>query len=145
VIYDVQFPPVGPLFAYEYEGSVQVDKAEFLEKLNRACQYAGAERNPVLRTFWGKGGISIMMENSEIGMIGDTIDCHGQLNHGRIEILFSPKILSDAVSHSPESKIKIMYDITETDPRISKHIKVDGGAGYECIVMKRQHAQPTGV
>lgn len=143
VIYDVQYPPVGSIFAYEYESSVEVSKAELLEKLNRAGQYAGAERNPVLRTFWGKGGLSIMMENSEIGMIGDTIDCPGQLDHRRIEILFSPKILVDAVSHAPDAKIKLWYDSTITDPKISKHIKIEGGAGYECIIMKRQYVAPT--
>jgi DNA polymerase III sliding clamp (beta) subunit (PCNA family) len=143
VIYDVDFPPVQSLFSYNYEAEVEVSKVDLLDKLNRACQYSGAERNPVIRTFWGKGGIAVMMENAEIGLIGDVVECPGQLAHDRIEILFTPKNLIDAVNHSPDAKIKLHYDVTETDPRISKHIRVDGGAGYQCIVMKRQHAQPT--
>lgn len=144
VIYDTPYPPVKMLFDTEtYEAKVELNKTHLLEKLARANNYAGADRNPLLQTFWGKGEIAIMMVNSEIGLFGDVIECPGQLDHARVEIKFTPKNLADALNHAPENNVTIHYDHIVNDPRINKNIKVDGGAGYECLVMKRQEARPT--
>lgn len=141
-MYDATYPPVHLIFATEYEAVAEVNKSDLLEKIARANQYAGAERNPRLRTFWGKGEIAVMMENEEVGIVGDVVECPGFLDHPRIEVQFTPKNLSDALNNAPESKVKIHYGYSEAGVKQST-IKIDGGAGYEVWVMKRQEARPT--
>jgi DNA polymerase III sliding clamp (beta) subunit (PCNA family) len=141
-MYDAKYPPVERIFDTQYEAVVEVMKTELLEKVQQANQYAGAERNPMLRTFWGKGEIAVMMENAEVGIIGDVVECPGFLDHARVEIKFTPKNLTDALSNAPESKVKIHYGYTEEGLK-TPTIKIDGGAGYQAWVMKRQEARPT--
>lgn len=144
VIYDIQYFPVKMMFdTTQYETHVEINKVDLLEKLNQANSYVGAERNPTVRTFWGRGEIAVMMENQEMGLFGNVVELPGQLDHARVEIKFSPKNLMDALVHAPENKVTIHYDNLTTDPRVSKNVKVTGGAGYECIVMKRAATQPT--
>ena len=143
VVFEGTYPPIGMIFDFEYDAVVEVNKEDLLQKMNRAMGYAGAERNPVLRTFWGKGEIAIMMENAEVGLFGDVIECPGQMDHNRVEIKFTPKNLIDALNHAPDAKVKLFYDVAETDPAIKKTIRVDGGAGYQVWVMKRQEVRPT--
>lgn len=144
VIYETLYPPVKRMFdETKFEAFVEINKADLLEKLSRAGNYAGSDRNPVLNTYWGKGELAVMMSNGEIGLFGDVIECPGQLDHKRVEIKFTPKNLIDALNHAPESKVKMHYDFTETDPRISRNIKIEGGAGFECLVMKRVESKPT--
>jgi DNA polymerase III sliding clamp (beta) subunit (PCNA family) len=140
VIYDAQYVPANLIFATEYEAVVEVDKAEMLDKIGRACNYAGAERNPVLKTFWGKGSIVVMMEDAEVGLFGDVIECPSQLQHDRIEIMFSPKYLTDTLSHAPDPKVKISYDFSHNN---TPHVRIDGGSGYFGWVMKRKDSRPT--
>ncbi len=141
-IYDIQYPPVQKIFTMEYETYVEVRKADLLEKITRANQYAGAERNPIIRTFWGKGEIAVMMENSEIGLIGDVVECPGFLDHKRIEILFTPKYLIDSLNNAPDEKVKIHYSWSEEGIK-QPMIRIDGGSGYQVWVMKRMEARPT--
>jgi DNA polymerase III sliding clamp (beta) subunit (PCNA family) len=142
VIYAVDYPPIDKLFDTKYETFVEINKADMLEKLNRAGSYAGAERDPLIRTIWGKGELAVMMENPEIGLFGDVVECPGQLDHKRITLNFTPKNLIDALNNAPETRTKIYYDFTETDPKISRTVKVVSGQ-YECIVMKRQETKPS--
>jgi DNA polymerase III sliding clamp (beta) subunit (PCNA family) len=141
-MYDATYPPVHKIFETEYEEVAEVNKTDLLEKISRANQYAGAERNPLLRTFWGKGEIAVMMENAEVGIVGDVVECPGFLDHPRVEINFTPKNLTDALNNAPEAKVKIHYGRTEAGLKLPT-IKIDGGAGYEAWVMKRQEARPT--
>lgn len=141
-IYDAKYPPVAMIFGTEYEATTEVNKTELLDKIQRANQYAGAERNPLLRTFWGKGEIAVMMENAEVGLIGDVVECPGFLDHARIEIKFTPKHLTDALNNAPDSKVTIHYSYSE-DGIKQPTVRIDGGAGYNAWVMKRQEARPT--
>lgn len=143
VIYDIQYFPVKMLFdTTKYEFTCEVNKSDFLDKLNRAGSYAGAERNPLLTTYWGKGEIAVVMENPEVGLFGDVVECPGYLDHKRVVIRFTPKNLIDALTNAPDAKVTLHYDL-EPDAAISKNIKVTGGAGFECIVMKRQETKPS--
>lgn len=143
VIYDIQYVPVKMLFdTTGYEHTCEVNKSDLLDKLNRAGSYAGAERNPLLTTYWGKGEIAVVMENPEVGLFGDVVECPGQLDHKRVVIRFTPKNLIDTLNNAPDAKVKLHYDL-EPDAAISKTIKVTGGAGFECMVMKRQETRPS--
>lgn len=139
VLYDSQFPPVQVVFNTEYEEEVEVNRDAFIALLQRAGQYAGADRNPSVRTYWGKGELAVFMENSEIGTIGDIIELP-TATHKRIQIGFSPKYLIDALTHAPDSKVKIKYH--STPENTCPTIYIGGGSGYECWVMKRKIMPP---
>lgn len=143
VLYQESYPPVKMFFDTVYEAAVEVNKADLLEKLNRANSYSGAERSPTVRTFWGQGEIAVMMENAEVGLFGDVVEVGSGLGHRRVPINFTPKNLIDALNHAPGNRVTLHYDYTESDPRIKKTIKVVGDGGYECVVMKRAESKPT--
>ncbi len=144
VIYDTKYPPVKMLFDNEvYENVVEISKSEILEKISRASTYEGSDRDPILKTYWGKGEMAIMMVDAEVGLFGDVIELPGQLNHPRIEICFSPKFLTDALNNASDGRVKLHYHSSNPDPKVHKNIKVDDGSGYECLVMKRQESRPT--
>lgn len=140
-VYDADWPDLSKIYNFEYDGQVQINKADFIEKLGRSSNYAGADRNPLLRTFWGKGEIALMMENTEVGLFGDVIEMPGSLDHRRLEILFTPKLLLDCLNNAPDQKVTVHYDIAENDPVTRPTIRIDGGAGYQAWVMKRRPAQ----
>lgn len=136
-IYDTEFPKLDPIYAFEYEAEVEVNKTELLEKINRALSYSGADRNPLLKTYWGKREIAVMLENAEVGLFGDVIEPGNGLDHKRVQINFSPKNLTDALNNAPDAKVTIHYDYSTADPREKKTIRVDGGSGYQVWIMKR--------
>jgi DNA polymerase III sliding clamp (beta) subunit (PCNA family) len=140
--YDMSYFPVDKVFQAAFEHVVEVSKSDLLEKLNRAGSYAGAERNPLLRTFWGKGELAVMMENSEVGLIGDVIEVPGALDHARVEIAFTPKYLVETLNNAPDSKVRLHYS-TSPDGMKQPYIKVEGGSGYEVWVMKRVASRPS--
>lgn len=143
VIYDMAYVPVKMLFdTMKYELKIEINKSELLDKLNRAGSYTGAERNPVITTYWGRGEIAVVMQNAEIGLFGDVVELPGQLDHKRVINHFTPKYLIDSLNNAPDEKVELHYDATETNPKIAKSIKIVSGI-YECIVMKRQASQPS--
>ena len=142
MVYDMGYFPVHKVFETEFEHVAEVSKADLLEKLNRAGTYAGAERNPLLRTFWGKGELAVMMENAEVGLIGDVIEVPGALDHARVEIAFTPKYLIETLNNAPDSKVRLHYSTSPVGLK-QPYIKVEGGSGYEVWVMKRVATQPS--
>lgn len=138
LIYDVQYPAVDKLARTDYPVSVEVHKSVLVDILNRANQFAGAERMPLLRMYFGKGEIAAMMQNDEIGLLGDAIEVSGQIQHKRVEIRFTPKYIIDGIAKAPNDKITIKYDPDEP----GRLLYIDGGSGYECWVMPRRDSPP---
>lgn len=141
-VYDMSYFPVDRIFESKFECVVEVNKADLLEKLNRAGTYAGADRNPKLQTHWGRNQIAVVMENDEIGLIGDVVEVPGGLDHARVQMAFTPKYLIDTLNNAPEAKVRIHYSISEEGIK-QPYIKIEGGGGYEAWVMKRQEARST--
>jgi DNA polymerase III sliding clamp (beta) subunit (PCNA family) len=136
-VYGEKYPDASYLDTIEYEQSIRLKKAHFLEVLGRVAQFAGAERFPMLQLFFGKGAVAVMMQNDEVGLAGDSIDLTGQCDHPRIEVRFTPKNLMEAITQAPSDEVIIHY--TTRDDRISRTpIKIDGGSGYEAWVMPRK-------
>lgn len=138
VIYDIDYPPVGRVMITEYEQTVEVSKGALLDKLNRANQFAGNDRAPMLKVYFGKGEIAPLMVNPEVGLIGDVIEVDGQIPHPRVELKFTPKNIISAVNRAPGDRIKLGYNPTEAN----KPLYVSDGTGYESWVPLRRDNAP---
>lgn len=139
VIYETNYPSISGIASLPAVEKVEINREDLLEKLNRANSFAGSDRMPVVRMFFGKGEIAVMMENNEIGLLGDVVECHGQIDHPRVEIKFTPKNIIDVLARSPSSKVVLSYD--PGNPMMP--VKVDNGAGYEGWAVPRKERTPS--
>jgi DNA polymerase III sliding clamp (beta) subunit (PCNA family) len=138
VIFDAAFPPVDNIFnanlPASYPQKVEIHKERLIAYINNALPFAGAERNPLVKTIWGKGEVAVFLDGGEMAkdaLFGDVIEVPGQIDHKRTTIIFSPKNLIPAISNSPSAKITIHY----TDDGAYRPILIDGGNGYEAVVV----------
>jgi DNA polymerase III sliding clamp (beta) subunit (PCNA family) len=122
----------------EYDNEVEVPKTPFLDILNRANQFAGADRAPLLKIIVGREEVAAMMTNQEIGLLGDVIEAPGQAEHPRVTVGFTPRNLIDAVNKAPSSKVKIRYDHTKP----ARPFLIEDGTGYEVWVVPRKEQKP---
>jgi len=133
ILYGVEYPKVERIMHRDFDNSVKVKKTEVIERMTRATAFSGADRAPTLRVFIGKGEFAVMMNNEEIGLLGDVIELPGQCAHPRTEFLFTPKNIMEAISNSPNEDVEIFYDPEQP----KKIIYLNGGSGYEAWVMPR--------
>lgn len=138
VIYAERFPGVARIMEQRtYPEAITVRKEHLLEILNRAAGFAGGDRIPNLKLFIGKEEIAVMMNNEEVGLLGDVLEVPGQCTHDRIEIMFTPKNIIEAVANVPNDNLQFCYD--PSNPRI---VYIDGGSGFEAWVMPRKENAP---
>lgn len=138
IVYGMDFPKVERIMKRDYENTITVKKASLLEIMNRVSSFTGSERYPVLRIFIGKGEFACMMSNEDVGLLGDVLELPGQCAHGRVEFLFTPKNITDAIVAAPSEEIELSYDPEK--PRFIFYI--NGGSGYEAWVMPRHDTTP---
>lgn len=133
ILYDVDYPPVDRIFAYEFDQEVKVNRDALMEIMQRINSFSVGDRVGGFKVYFGKGEIALYMENEQVGSIGDVLEVPGQCDHERYEKFFTPKNLMDALSKSPNVSVTLKYSTTE--PRYP--VKVDDEAGYEAWVMPR--------
>lgn len=138
VLYGQDYPKVERIMVRDKPNKLIVKKAPLLEVISRANAFTGSDRFPTLRVYFGKEEIAVMMNNEEIGLLGDVVEVPGHCLHERFEIKFTPKNLVDAITKSPNEEILLGYDIS--NPKAT--VYVDGGSGYEAWVMPRGDANP---
>lgn len=138
VLYDTTIPSMDRITLFEYPVEVAVPKAPLLDMLNRASQFAGSDRSPLLKTFFGRGEIAAMMQNEEIGLLGDVVEVPGEIQHKRVEIRFNPKYLISAITKAPGERVTLGYD--PDDPL--KFFYVQGDAGYQSWVVPLREVKP---
>lgn len=137
-IYDKEYPKITQVFSQTWPNLAKFRKQEFLEIVERAVIFAQRDRSPKMKFIIGKNEIAVMCSDSEMGLLGDAIELNGYADHARHTILFTPRNLTDAVSAAPSNEIEIHYN-TEN---VMQPIKIDGGSGYEAIVMPRKEIEP---
>lgn len=137
ILYGGEYPKVERIMNREYPDILKVRKTPLLEVMTRATAFAGADRFPKLRVFIGREEIAVMMDNEEVGLLGDVVEVAGYATHPRVEMFFTPQYLIDAVTFAPSEEIEIHYD-HENPSRI---VYIDGGSGYEVWVMPRKANQ----
>lgn len=134
ILFGREYPNVMRIAKRDHPSKVKVKKAPLLEMMNRAASFAGANRTPTLRMFIGREEIAVMMDNIEVGLLGDVIDVPGFATHPRIEVLFTPKNIIEPITYAPNEEVEICYD--QDDPY--KIMLINGGSGYECWVVPRK-------
>ncbi len=138
-IYGGQYPPIRRIFDTVYPQSITFSKNTLVESVQRATNFAGTDRAPVLFLYLGKDQLALMMQNPEVGQYGDVIDVPGQAMHDRVTIRFTPSMILDACNNSPNDNVTLYYNIDATN----RPVKLDGGAGYECWLAPRMETNPT--
>jgi DNA polymerase III sliding clamp (beta) subunit (PCNA family) len=138
IIYGAEYPSIQKLMNMQWPQKVSVKKADMLTMIERASEMTGSDRFPTLYVYFGLEEIVCMMNNDEIGLLSDVVECPGQITHARHPIKFTPKNLLDAIKNAPSESIDLCYD-----PENSKRpLYVNGGSGYEAWVAPRGDAAP---
>jgi DNA polymerase III sliding clamp (beta) subunit (PCNA family) len=140
VLYAEKFPNLHPLFDMVQANPdvVKFKKQNMLEILDRAMVMSGRDRLPTLRMFLVKEKVAVLMVDEHAGQLGDVLDVPGYCIHERHQIIFNPKMLIDAVTKSPNDDVTMTYN--QTDPYAK--VKIDGGSGYEVIIVPRRDLTP---
>jgi len=133
VLYGADYPNAKKIMDRDKPNKIKLRKAAFLDIIGRAAAFAGADRFPTLRVYFGQEEVAVMMTNDEIGLLGDVVEVPGYADHKRFEMKFSPDNLRNAISNAPNEEIEIGYDITKP----KGIFYVNGGSGYESWVMPR--------
>lgn len=138
-VYDMKYPDIRKAMRTEFPETVEVDKGAFLGMINLANTFSGADRNPVMKLYFGREEIAAMLENADLGFIGDSIEVPGQITHKRCELRYAPKYLTDAISKAPGTKLKVSYD---PNGRSALYIH-DDSTQYEAWIAPRSEPKPS--
>lgn len=133
VIFNEPYPNVNGVMARELPDKVTLNKGPLLEIMQRATNFATGDRIPSLQCFFGKQKIAVMMNNEEVGLLGDLVEVPGYCDHDRVEIRFTPKNIMDAISQAPNEQIDLYYDSSKS----LNLVQIDGGSGYRAWVVPR--------
>ncbi len=144
IVFGVEYPTAGigriEALGRALPNRVKVHKEPLLEIMRRASAFSGNERFPVLRVFFGKEEIAVMMDTKEVGVLADMMDVPGYCDHPRIETRFGPDNIIGAIEHIPNDVLTIGYD--KDNPKAPFYI--DGGSGYEAWIMPRKGTSTEG-
>jgi len=136
-LYGVAYPTAGVerIVANEYDGYFEAPKGAFLDLFTRAMVVLGADRFPMIDLFIGKGAVAVYALDEEEGDLGDVLDLPGFAAHDRINYLFTPKFLMEAIDKCPGDRVQVRYD-TSNPLRI---MRISDGGSYNCWVVPRRN------
>jgi DNA polymerase III sliding clamp (beta) subunit (PCNA family) len=134
-LYGVPYPPVERIVAMEHDGRIDAPKGPLLEIFNRAMLLLSDDRFPMIDLFLGKSEIAVHAIDREEGNLGDVLEVPGQAVHPRINLLFTPKFVMDAIDKCPAERVTILYDTVNP----LKLIRITDGGNYNCWVVPRKH------
>lgn len=140
ILYGEKFPNLQPLYdrVNDNPDMLKFKKQAMLEILDRAMVMSGRDRLPSLRVFLVNEKVAVLMVDEHAGQLGDVLDVPGYCVHDRHQIIFNPRMLIDAVRQSPNDEVTMTYN--QTDPYAL--VKIDGGSGYEVIIVPRRDLKP---
>lgn len=133
ITYAQEYPPVTKIMSMIWDDTVTFRKQLLIDCVSRAQNFAHQDRLAVLRLFFGKEEIAVMMTNEEIGFLGDVVEVPGYCNHERIEFFFDPTNILDALNNAPVEEVILGYNIS--DPKKPLHIR---SGEYSAWVAPRQ-------
>lgn len=134
VTYGETFPPYGGFFAKTFDEAVELKKGPLLDIMKRAEAFAGTSDRvgAAIKVFFGKEKIAVVMNNEEVGQLGDVIDVPGFAAHDRIEVKFGARYIIEALDKAPNDQISVHYDRSA-----NRVIHVDGGSRYSAWIAVR--------
>lgn len=136
VLYAREYPSlrISKVFERTWPDAFKVKKSSMLEIMDRAAVFAQNDRAPQMKFYIGKGELAVQCTDQELGLLGDVISLEGQADHARSVMTFTPKNLQQALTAAPSEQVEVWYD--KEDAHFP--VKIDGGSGYEAIVMPRR-------
>lgn len=133
VVYPDKFPKVEKAMKRDETQAVITKKAYLIEMIERAMVMGQRDRTPVLKMIFGWSELAVMMEDQEIGLLGDVVDIPNQAQHERHTIGITPDTLTAALQSAPNEDVTIYYHFGKP----MKPVRLDGGSGYEVLIMPR--------
>lgn len=113
--------------------SVRIRRQSLIAMINRALSVKGADRTPMVKIYLGRGEVAAMVQNDEMGLLGDVIEVPGYCDHPRIEMKFSPENIIPALENAPGEDVTIHYNAGNQ----YKPIRIEGAQTYEAWVAGR--------
>jgi DNA polymerase III sliding clamp (beta) subunit (PCNA family) len=139
VVYGAEYPPVERIMKRDHSHVLKVKKTPLIEIMQRAANFAGNDRFPILRVFFGQEEVAVMMNTQEVGALADVLEVPGYCDHKRFEVKFTPKNLLEALNAVPNDELELFYDTSDS----MMIVRIDGGSGYEAWVMPRKDLSVT--
>jgi len=133
VTFPGNFPKVHLAMKRNETHAVIVKKSNLVEMIERAMVMGQSSRIPILKVIIGQEEFAVMMEDQEVGLLGDVVDIPGQATHDRHTFGLTPETLTAAMSAAPNEDVTIYYHFGLP----MKPIRMDGGSGYEALIMPR--------
>jgi DNA polymerase III sliding clamp (beta) subunit (PCNA family) len=133
VIFAEKYPPISTMFKRNETNAVILKKEPLLEMIEQAMVMGQRDRNPLLKIIIGQEEFAVMMEDQEVGLLGNVIEVAGQAAHNRHHIGMNPDNVIGALRAAPNDDVTIYYFFGEA----KKPIRLDGGSGYEVLLMPR--------
>lgn len=133
VVFPDKFPLIHKVMKRDEPFSVTIRKTAVVEMVERAMVMGQRDRTPILKVILGWSEFAVMMEDQEIGLLGDVLDIPGQATHDRHMLGMTPDTFTDALNAAPNEEITFYYHFGMP----MKPIRLDGGSGYEVLIMPR--------
>lgn len=133
VIFPDKFPPIQASLKRNETHAVILKKTALIEMVERTMVMGQRDRTPLLKIIIGWSEFAVMMEDQEIGLLGDVFDIPGQATHDRHTIGMTPDAFTQALQAAPNEDVTFYY----FDQMPMKPIRLDGGSGYEVLIMPR--------
>lgn len=132
-IFAAAYPNVARAFKREETHSVMFKKDQMLEMISQAEAIGNRDRDPLLKLIIGENEFAIMMEDQELGILGNVIDLPGQAQHEYYYIGMNPSNFTAALRSAPNPDVALYYTLNMP----KKPLRIDGGSGYEVLLMPR--------
>jgi DNA polymerase III sliding clamp (beta) subunit (PCNA family) len=135
VIYDLKYPNLAGVMngKRDQTHAVFIKKDYLLDMVEQAMVIGARDRTPIIKIILGQQELAVLMEDQELGLLGNVMEVAGQADHERHYIGFTPDNLTSALRSAPNDDVSIYY----TAGMPMKPIRIDGGSGYEVLVMPR--------
>jgi len=132
-IYGQKYPPIERIIKRDEANAVMVNREHLLEMIEQAMVMGQRDRTPLLKMILGQEEVAVLMEDQELGLLGNVLEVPGQAVHGRFYVGFTPDNIVSALRAAPNAEVTLWY--TEGMPK--KPVRLDGGSGYEVLIMPR--------
>lgn len=133
VIYEGKYPNLQSVMKRDEQNAVYFKKDHLLEMIAQAMVVGARDRTPLLKCIIGLEEFAVLMEDQELGLLGNVMEVPGQATHNRHYIGFTPENLTSAMEAAPNDEVTFYY----TEGMSMKPVRLDGGSGYEVLIMPR--------
>ena len=137
VIYAQEYPNLQAVFKRDEPNAIMLNRDGLVEMIERAMVMGQTSRTPIVKLIIGLEELAVLMEDQEMGLLGDVVELPGQATHNRHYIGFTPDNLTSALRAAPNIEVTMWYH----DGNPMKPVRIDGGSGYEVVIMPRNLEQ----